>query len=109
MSRNLKDWADKLIDALWAYRTAFKTPLGMLLFRVIFGKPCHLSVELEHQAMWAIKALNFGLEVAGVERKLQLSELDEIRAEACENLRIYKGRAKLFYDRHIHRKEFFPG
>jgi len=78
MSRNRKDWADKLVDALWAYRTAFKTPLGMLPYRVVYGKLCHLPVEIEHRAWWAIKMLNFDLSEAGEVRKLQLSELDEI-------------------------------
>ena len=57
VSRNRKDWAGKLIDALWAYRTAFKTPLGMSSFRVVLSSPCHLPLELEHQAMWAVKTL----------------------------------------------------
>ena len=68
VSRNQKDWADKLVDALWAYRTAFKTPLGMSPYRVVYGKPCHHPVEIEHRAWWAIKMLNF-----------ELSEASEVR------------------------------
>jgi len=59
--------------------------------------------------MWAIKTLNLDLEMAGVERKLQLSELEEIGVEAYENSRMHKGRAKLFHDRHIRRTESFLG
>jgi len=50
VNKNRKDWADKFIDALWAYRTAFKTPLGMSLYKVVYGKPCHLPLDLEHRA-----------------------------------------------------------
>ena len=49
---NRKDWADKLDDALWAFRTAFKTPIGTTPFRMIYGKACHLPVELEHRAFY---------------------------------------------------------
>ena len=76
-----------------------RTLLGMSPFRVVFGKPCHLPIELEHRGIWPIKTLNFDLEAAGVERKLQLSELEEIRVEAYENSRMHKERAKSFHDR----------
>ena len=84
-----KDWSKKIDDALWAYRTAFKTPLGMLPFRLVYGKACLLPVELEHRAYWATRMLNMDSKVAGEKRMLQLSELDEFRNEAYENARIY--------------------
>ena len=59
-----KDWAHELPDALWAYQTAYKTSNGMSTFKLIFGKACHLPVELEHQAYWAIKKLNLSLDEA---------------------------------------------
>jgi len=85
VSRNGKDWADKLVDALWTYRMAFKNALGMSPYRVVYGKPCHLPIEIEHRAWWAIKILNYDLTEAGEERRLQLSELEKIRAEAYES------------------------
>ncbi|XP_073030727.1 uncharacterized protein [Primulina eburnea] len=80
-----KEWSSKLDDALWAYRTAFKSPIGMSPFRLLYGKSCHLSLELELEAYWATKFLNFDTKATGDERVLQLNELDEFRLEAYEN------------------------
>ena len=93
-----KDWAHKLPDALWAYQMAYKTPIGMSPFRLIYGKACHLPVELEHRAYWAIKKLNLALDEAGKERLLQLQELQELRHDAYENAAIYKEKTKAFHD-----------
>ena len=104
-----KDWSKKIDDALWEYRTAFKTPLGMSPFKLVYGKACHLPVELEHRAYWETRQLNMDSTLASEKRLLQLSELDEFRNEAYENARIYKEKTKAWHDKHITRKEFTAG
>ena len=90
MNQNQKDWSTKLVDALWASRTAFKTILGMPPYKLVFGKACHLPVELEHRALWTIKQLNFDLTKAGDFQKLQIFKLEELRNKAYENAKITK-------------------
>ena len=78
-------------------------------YRLVFGKSCHLPVEIEHKAYGAVRRYNLNLEEAGKSRKLQLQELEEMRLEAYENSRIYKEKTKLFHDKMISRKQFEVG
>ncbi|XP_016164887.1 uncharacterized protein LOC107607444 [Arachis ipaensis] len=78
-------------------------------FRLVYGKACHLPVEVENRAYWAVKECNPSLGGAGVERKLQLVELECLRWEAYENSRLYKEKMKAVHDKNIRRREFRVG
>ena len=78
LNNNRIDWSIKLLDLLWAYRTAFKTILKMSPYRLVYDKTCHLPVEIEYKSWWAIKNLNMDLSKAGLKIFLDLNELEEI-------------------------------
>ncbi|GJR29779.1 reverse transcriptase domain-containing protein [Tanacetum coccineum] len=71
VGKNRASWSDKLDDALWAFRTAYKTPIGCTPYKLVYGKACHLPIELEHKAYWALKHTNFDIKTAGDHRKVQ--------------------------------------
>ncbi|GJZ78265.1 putative reverse transcriptase domain-containing protein [Tanacetum coccineum] len=98
--------SDKLDDALWAFRTAYKTPIGCTPYKLVYGKACHLPIELEHKAYWALKHTNFDVQTAGDHRKVQLNELNELRDQAYENSLIYKEKTKRIHDAKIKNRVF---
>ncbi|GJS84657.1 reverse transcriptase domain-containing protein [Tanacetum coccineum] len=109
VGENRASWSDKLDDALWAFRTAYKTPIGCTPYKLVYGKACHLPIELEHKAYWALMHTNFDLETAGDHQKVQLNELNELRDQAYENSLIYKEKTKRIHDSKIKNRIFNVG
>ncbi|GKC08113.1 reverse transcriptase domain-containing protein [Tanacetum coccineum] len=95
---NPKNWLEKLDDALWALRTAYKTPTGCTPFRLVYGKACNLPVKIEHKAYWTLKQYNMDLIAAAKNCFMELNELMELRVGAYENTQIYKEQTKRWHD-----------
>nr|GEV04624.1 reverse transcriptase domain-containing protein [Tanacetum cinerariifolium] len=106
VGENSASWSDKLDDALWAFRTAYKTSIGCTLYKLVYGKACHLPIELEHKAYWALKHANFDLQTASDHKKVQLNELHD---QAYEKSLIYKEKTKRFHDSKIKDRIFNIG
>ncbi|GJS69197.1 reverse transcriptase domain-containing protein [Tanacetum coccineum] len=109
VGENRASWLDKLDDALWAFHTAYKTPIGCTPYKIVYGKACHLPIELEHKAYWVLKHANFDLETAGDHRKVKLNELNKLRDQAYENSLIYKEKTKRIHDSKIRNLVFNVG
>nr|GEV99384.1 reverse transcriptase domain-containing protein [Tanacetum cinerariifolium] len=102
-------WSEKSDVALWAFKTAYKTPIGCTPYKLVYGKFCHLPIELEHKAYWALKHVNFDLKTTGDYQKLQLNELNELRDQAYKNSLIYKEKTKKIHDSKIKNRIFNVG
>nr|GEW80629.1 reverse transcriptase domain-containing protein [Tanacetum cinerariifolium] len=109
VGENCASWSNKLDDALWAFRKAYKTTIGCTPYKLGYGKVCHLPIELEHKAYWALKHANFDLQTAGDHKKVQLNELNELRDHAYENSLIYKEKTKRLHDSKIKDRVFNIG
>ncbi|GJY39448.1 reverse transcriptase domain-containing protein [Tanacetum coccineum] len=101
VGENRASWSDKLDDALWAFHTAFKTPIGCTPYKLVYGKACHLPIELEQKVYWALKHCNFDLQTVGDHQKVQMNELNELQDQAYENSLIYKEKTKNIHDSKI--------
>ena len=109
VNSNRKDWSLKLLDSLWAYRTAYKTILGLSPYRLVYGKACHLLVEIKYKAWWAVKKLNLDMGRAGLKRLLNINELEELRNDAYSNSKSAIDKLKKWHDQLIARKNFKQG
>nr|GEV65577.1 reverse transcriptase domain-containing protein [Tanacetum cinerariifolium] len=109
VGENHASWSDKLDDALWAFWTAFKTPIRCTPYKLVYGKACHLPIELKHKAYWALKHVNFDLLTTGDHQKVQFNELNELHDQAYENSLIYKEKTKRIHDSKIKDRVFNVG
>ena len=109
VNSNRKDWSLKLLDSLWAYRTTYKTILGMSPYLLVYGQACHLPVEIEYKAWWAIRNLNMDMNRAGLKRMLEIDELEELRNDAYFNSKIANDKQKKWHDQLIAQKTFNQG
>ena len=78
-------------------------------YRLVYGKACHLLLEIEYKAWWAVKKLNLDMGRASLNRLLDINELEELRNDAYFNSKIAKDKLKRWHDQLIARKQFKQG
>ncbi|XP_069145904.1 uncharacterized protein [Solanum lycopersicum] len=109
MNASRTDWSRRVDDSLWSYRTAYKTPIGMSPYQLVYGKACHLPVDLDHKVMWAIKKLKMEWNEVAEQRWNGLNELDEFLLKAYESSSLYKENMKKYHDQKIEKRDFVVG
>nr|GEZ00976.1 reverse transcriptase domain-containing protein [Tanacetum cinerariifolium] len=95
VGENRASWSDKLDDALWAFRTAYKTPIGCTSYKLVYGKACHLPIEFEHKAYWALKHANFNLQTAE-NKRLHDSKIKDHIFNVDDRVLLFNSRLKIF-------------
>nr|GEX07073.1 reverse transcriptase domain-containing protein [Tanacetum cinerariifolium] len=96
VGENRASWFDKLDDALWAFRTGFKTPIEFTPYKLVFRKACHLPIELEHKAYWALKHCNFDLKTAEKTKKIHDSKIKDSVINVSGRVLLFNSRLKFF-------------
>nr|GEV45348.1 reverse transcriptase domain-containing protein [Tanacetum cinerariifolium] len=100
VGENRTSWSDKLDNALWAFRTAYKTLIGCTPYKLVYGKSCHLPIELEHRAYWVLKHVNFDLKTAGDHqrtKKLHDSKIKNHIFNVSDQVLLFNSRLKIFF------------
>nr|GEU45301.1 reverse transcriptase domain-containing protein [Tanacetum cinerariifolium] len=96
LGENHASWSDKLADALWAFRTAFKTPIGCTPYKFVYEKACHLPIELENKASWALKHCNFDLKTAEKTKKIHNFKIKNRVFNVGDRVLLFNSRLKIF-------------
>nr|GEY42743.1 reverse transcriptase domain-containing protein [Tanacetum cinerariifolium] len=96
IGKNHAYWSDKLDDALWAFRTAFKTPIGCTPYKLVYEKACHLPIELEHKAYWALKHYNFEFLTAEKTKRIYDSKIKDRVFNVGDQVFLFNSRLKIF-------------
>nr|GEY63195.1 reverse transcriptase domain-containing protein [Tanacetum cinerariifolium] len=99
VGKNHASWSDKLDDALWAFHTAFKTPIVCTLYKLVYGKACHLLIELEHKAYWALKHCNYDLLITEKTKRIHDSKIKDRVFNVGDRVLLFNSRLKIFLDK----------
>ena len=109
VSNNRKDWADRLVEATWAYNTTWKTTTGFTPYDLVDGKKALLLIEIEFNTLRMVAQLDLDLGHAQKEILLQLNGLDEYRLQALLHTEVVQLQRKIWHDRNIREKQFQGG